>query len=192
MAYLNEQQLIDMGFKSLGRNVKISDKASIYDAEQIKIGDNSRIDDFCVISGRVTIGRNVHIAVFCNIAGGKAGITICDFSGFSYGCHVFSQSDDYTGKTLVGPTVPDKYKKYFKQAVIIGRHSIIGANSLIFPGVILAEGTSVGALSMVKRSTQEWSIYVGIPARRLKSRKKDLLKLEKLYLEEEEQKHDNA
>ena len=51
MAYLTEFELKEMGFKRLGKNVKISDKASIYNADQIEIGDNSRIDDFCVISG---------------------------------------------------------------------------------------------------------------------------------------------
>ena len=50
MAYLTEQQLLNMGFKSLGQNVKISDKAAIYNCDQIQIGDHSRIDDFCVVS----------------------------------------------------------------------------------------------------------------------------------------------
>ena len=71
MPFLSQEQIASMGFKSLGKNVRISDKASIYNTDQIEIGDNSRIDDFCVISGKVSIGRNVHIAVFCNIAGGS-------------------------------------------------------------------------------------------------------------------------
>lgn len=175
-----------MGFKSLGTNVLISSKASIYNPELIEIGNHSRIDDFCVISGKVTIGRNVHIAVFCNVAGGEKGIVFSDFAGLAYGCHVFTQSDDYSGRTLTNPTVPAKYRREFKKAVVIGRHSIVGTNSLIFPGVILAEGTSIGALSMVTKSTEEWSIYFGSPAKRLKARKRDLLELEKKYLEEEQ------
>lgn len=186
MAFLNEGQLQQMGFKSLGTNVRISDKASIYEPEKIQIGKNSRIDDFCVISGKVTIGRNVHIAVFCNVAGGEKGITLEDFSGLAYGSHVFTQSDDYSGLTLTNPTVPDKYKREIKKAIVIGRHSIVGTNSLIFPGVVLAEGTSVGALSMVTKSTEEWSVYFGNPAKRIKARKRDLLKLEGEYLADEE------
>jgi acetyltransferase-like isoleucine patch superfamily enzyme len=38
------------------------------------------------------------------------------------------------------------------------------------PGVILEEGTSVGAMSLVLKSTEPWSIYVGSPAKRLKER----------------------
>ena len=115
MAYLTTEQLHEMGFKSLGKNVKISDKASIYNADQIEIGDNSRIDDFCVISGRIKIGRNVHFAPMCLVAGGEEGITFSDFSGLAYQVQVFAQSDDYSGKTLTNPTVPSDYKKEYKK-----------------------------------------------------------------------------
>lgn len=182
MAFMTDAQLRDMGFKSLGANVKISDKASIYNCDQISIGDNTRIDDFCVISGKVTLGRNVHVAIFSNIAGGELGVTMDDFSGLAYGCQVFSQSDDYSGKTLTNPTVPASYKKEAKSAIYIGRHVIIGTSSIVLPGVHLAEGCSVGAMSMVTKSTTPWGIYFGIPAKRLKNRSKDLLELESEYL----------
>ncbi len=190
MAFYSEDELRRMGFKSLGKNVRISDKASIYNPEKMEIGDHSRIDDFCVISGKISIGRNVHVAVFCNVAGGDEGVTLEDFVGLAYGCHVFSQSDDYSGATLTNPTVPDKYKNVMKKHVVIGRHSIVGTMSLIFPGVMLGEGTSVGALALVTKSTDEWSIYVGNPAKRLKARKRDLLALEKSYLAEERETED--
>lgn len=182
MAFLSREQLKRLGFRALGENVLISDKASIYNHDLIEVGDNSRIDDFCVISGRVTIGRNVHIAVFCNVAGGEKGIVFEDFSGLAYGCQVFTQSDDYSGRTLTNPTVPDCYKKETKAAVRIGRHCIVGASSIIFPGVTLAEGTSVGAMTLVTKSTDPWSVYFGIPAKKIKDRRRDLLSLEREYL----------
>ena len=174
-----------MGFKFVGKNVLISDKASVYNADQIEIGDHSRIDDFCVLSGKIKIGRNVHVAVFCNVAGGSEGVTLCDFSGLAYGCQVFSQTDDYSGRSLTNPTVPAKYKKETKKAVKIGRHCIVGTQSVIFPGVELGEGSSVGAMSMVTKSTEEWSVNFGIPAKRLKGRSRDLLQLEQEYLNSE-------
>lgn len=186
MAFLTEQQLERMGFGRLGRRVLISDKASIYNPELLEIGDHSRIDDFCVISGKVSIGRNVHIAVFTNLAGGSEGIVMEDFSGCAYGCQIFSQSDDYSGRTLTNPTVPGRFKREIKKAVRIGRHSIIGTYSVVFPGVIMGEGTSVGAMSVVTKSTEPWSIYVGNPARRLKGRRRDMLALEREYLNSEE------
>lgn len=185
MAYYTKEQLIKMGFKLLGKNIKISDKASIYNCNQIEIGDNSRIDDFCVISGRVSIGRNVHITPMCLVAGGEKGIVFKDFTTIAYGVQVFTQSDDYSGNTMTNSTIPKKYKNEFMKEVVLSKYSIVGAGSIIMPGVTLAEGTSVGAMSLVLKSTDPWGIYVGNPAKRLKDRYKKLLKLEKQYLEDE-------
>lgn len=187
MAYLTKDVLEAMGFKYLGKNVKISDKASIYSPEMIEIGDHSRIDDFCVVSGKVVIGKYVHVAPFCLVAGGEKGITMDDFSGLAYKVQLFSQSDDYSGKTLTNPTVSNEYKSEYKAAVRIGRHVIIGASSIVFPGVELAEGCSVGAMTLVNKSTLPWGIYIGNPARRVKDRKKDLLDLEAQFLKEQQE-----
>ncbi len=185
MAYLDPDQLSRLGLRHLGCNVKISDRASIHNADQIEIGDHSRIDDFCVLSGRVVMGRNVHLAVHVNIAGGSEGVFIDDFSGISYGSQVFSQSDDYSGAFLTGPTLPLKYRRESKLPVHIGRHSIVGAGSLIMPGVDLGEGSAIGAGSLVTRSTPPWSICVGSPAKRVKARSREMLTLEAQYLAEE-------
>lgn len=185
MAYLSAKELEAYGFKSIGKNVLISNRAAIYNPDQITIGDHSRIDDFCVVSGKVSIGRNVHLAVFCNIAGGEEGVTIEDFASLAYGCHVFSQSDDYSGRSMTNPTIPDIYKEETKIAVHIERHCIIGTNSIIFPGVTLREGTAVGALSMITTSTQPWTVYFGAPAVKIKPRSRLLLEKETELLKNE-------
>ena len=182
MAYLTDIELKSIGFKALGKNVKISDKAAIYNPERIEIGDNSRIDDFCVISGNVKIGQYVHIAPFCLVAGGEMGVQMDDFSGLAYQVQVFSQSDDYSGRSLTNPTISAKYKKEIKKRVHLARHVIVGAGSIIFPGVKLAEGCSVGAMSLVNKTTEPWGIYVGNPAKRVKERKQNLLELEIEFL----------
>ncbi|MGR5503037.1 acyltransferase [Vibrio sp. DNB22_10_4] len=184
MAYLSDRELASMGFKSLGVGVKISDKASVYNPELIEIGDYSRIDDFCVISGKLNIGRNVHITPQCLVAGGEKGIEIGDFVALAYQCKVFSQSDDYTGESMTNSTVPKKYKNEIIERIVIGKHSIIGAGSSILPGVSLAEGTSIGANSLVNKSTKPWSIYIGVPVKFLKKRSKKLLAFEKDYMRE--------
>lgn len=184
MAYYTEEKLQNLGFKYIGKNVKISDKASIYNCDQIEIGDNSRIDDFCIVSGKIKIDKNVHITPMCLVAGGEKGVVFEDFTTIAYGVQVFTQSDDYSGKTMTNSTIPKRYKNEFMQEVILKKYSIVGAGSIIMPGVILAEGTSIGAMSLVLKSTEPWGIYVGNPAKRLKDKKKDLLELEKRYLEE--------
>lgn len=182
MPYYTPEELEGLGFKNLGVNVKVSNKSSIYDYEKIEIGDNSRIDDFCVLSGKIRIGKNVHIAPYCLVAGGDLGVVFEDFSGLAYKVQVFTQSDDYSGKTMTNPTVPAKYKNEIKKEIIVKRHVIVGAGSMILPGVVLAEGTAVGAMSLVRKSTVPWNIYLGNPAVKLKKRSKNLLNLEKQYL----------
>src|SRR5262249_27727376 len=147
-------------------------KASIYNADQIEIGDNSRIDDFCLISGRVCIGKNVHIAGMCLVAGGSLGVYFEDFSGISYGVRIFSQSDDYFGHYLTGPTIPSQYKREIKAPVYIRKHVIVGTSSVVLPGVDVAEGCSVGAMSLVTKSTDPWTIVLGVPAKKYKDRSK--------------------
>ena len=184
MSYYKEEELQKMGFKYLGKNVKLSDKASIYNYEDIEIGDNSRIDDFCLLSGKIKLGRNVYIAPFCLLAGGENGIIIDDFAGLSYKVQVFTQTDDYSGATMINSTIPVKYKNETKKTVFIGKHSVVGAGSIIMLGVVIAEGTSIGAMSLIRKSTEEWSTYLGNPAKKIKQRKRNLLELEKEYLKE--------
>ena len=177
MAYMNQNEMQDMGFKSLGNNVKISTKASIYNCDQIEIGDNSRIDDFCVISGTIQIGRYVHLTPMCLVAGGEKGVVISDYVTMAYGVKVFSQSDDYSGQTMTNSMIPKKYKNEYKSRVVLEKYSIIGAGSIIMPGIIIAEGASIGAMSLVTKDIEPWSINVGVPARKIKNRSKDLLNL---------------
>lgn len=185
MAYYDRSELEAMGFAQLGNNVKISTRAAMYDVNRMILGDNIRIDDFCLVSGKVSIGRNSHVTPYCNLAGGEMGIVLEDFTTLAYGCHVFSQSDDYSGRTMTNSTIPTKFKDEKKEAVRICRYSIIGTGAMIFPGVVVAEGNAVGAGSVVLQSTEPWSIYAGIPARRIKARERGLLELEKQFLAEE-------
>jgi galactoside O-acetyltransferase len=183
MSYLSNDAISNLGLKFFGENVKISDSAKIYQPEKISIGDNSRIDDFVVLSGSIQIGRNVHIAVHSSITASTNQIILEDFSGVSFGCHIFGASEDYTGIALTNPTVPAEFRKNVPgKNVRLGRHVVIGASSVIFPGVDIADGCSIGANSTVTKSTEAWGIYVGSPARKINLRSKELLKYEEMYL----------
>lgn len=177
MAYLSAEQLNEMGFKYIGENVKISDKASIYNCDHIEIGDHSRIDDFCVISGKVQIGQYCHITPMCLLAGGMPGITLQDFVTLAYGVKIFSQSDDYSGNTMTNSLIPGKYKNEYKAEVVIEKYSIIGTNSIVLPGVNIAEGSSIGAMTLILKNTMPWGIYIGIPGKRVKDRSRKMLEL---------------
>ena len=56
MAYLSKKELKKMNFKKIGKNILISDKASIITPSKIEIDDNTRIDDFSLLYGSIKIG----------------------------------------------------------------------------------------------------------------------------------------
>lgn len=180
MTWLSKQDLNKIGFARLGNNVLISEKASLYNCKNIAIGNNTRIDDFCVLSageGGIEIGSFIHISVYASLIGaGK--ITICDFSGISSRVSVYSSNDDYSGAFLTNPTIPDEFTNVTHQPVTICRHTIIGSGCIVLPGVTIGEGVAVGSLSLVTKNCTPFGIYAGVPAKRIKDRKRDLLKKE--------------
>jgi galactoside O-acetyltransferase len=181
-SFYNEEELSKLGLKKYGKNVLISRNACLYGTENMEIGDNTRIDDFCVLSGKITMGNYIHIAPFCLLAGGQKGITMHDFSGLSSKVSLYAASDDYSGSSLTNPTVDEKFKHVISEEIILERHVIIGATSVILPGVTLKEGSAVGSMSLVVKDAEPWMIYAGIPAKPVKERNKDLLKMEKDFL----------
>jgi acetyltransferase-like isoleucine patch superfamily enzyme len=119
------------------------------------------------------------------LAGGSAGVTFDDFSGCAYGCHVLTQSDDYSGAALTNPTVPQHFKNETFSAVRIGRHAILGTGTIVLPGSDIGDGVSTCAGTVVTKPLAEWTVYVGQPARAVGSRSRQLLNLEAKYLAEE-------
>lgn len=183
-SFYSAKELEALNFKSVGDNVFISRKASFYSAEKITIGSHVRIDDFCILSGRVEIKNYIHIAAHTCLYGADVGIFIDDFSNVSSRCAIYAISDDYSGNAMTNPLVPDNYKKVQEVAVYLEKHVIIGTGSTVLPGVTLAEGSAVGAMSLVKKNSAPWSIYAGIPVVYIKDREKNLLKFaKKLNLE---------
>ncbi len=180
MPVYTEGELEDFGFAALGKNVRLSRKASLHNPAKIAIGDNSRIDDFCVLSageGGIHIGRHVHIAVYVALIG-KGKITIEDFVGLSSRVAVYSSNDDYSGEWLTGPTLSPAFTNISSAPVRVGRHVVVGAGSVILPGVSLEEGAIVGALSLVNKDCESFGMYAGVPAKYLKARSRRLLELE--------------
>ncbi len=108
-----------------------------------------------------------------------------DYSGLSSKRSLYAVSDDYSGHSMTNPMVPAKYKPHMISASVkIKKHAIVGCNSVVLPGVVIEEGTAIGSMSLCTKSTEEWSVYTGIPARRKGERKRDLLELEKNFMED--------
>ena len=185
--YYKSNELQKFGFSSVGENVFIDKNCTIIGLENISIGSNVRIDGgvtFAAKNGFLEIGKNVHIGGGCHFSC-SGGIRLLDFSGISQGCKIYSGSDDFSGKSMTNPTLPEKYLNIQKAVVTIGRHVVVGSSSVILPGVTINEGCSVGALALVNKSLRSWGVYFGNPVRRIAERDKNLLNLEKNYLAEQ-------
>ena len=174
-SFYSIDELLNLGIAKIGKNVLISRKTSIYSPENINIGDNVRIDDFCILSGTICIGNYIHIAAYSSLFAGNAGIIIEDYSNISSRVSIYALSDDFSGDSMTNPMIPDIFKSVYQEKVIIRKNVIIGTGSTVLPGVILNEGTAVGAMSLIKTSTEPWGIYAGIPANYKKQRSNRLL-----------------
>jgi len=176
--WYNREELLEMGFQSVGRDVLISKKCSIYGASKMSIGDNVRIDDFCLLSGDVKIGSYVHVAAYVGLNGGR-GIRLGDFVSLSTKVSILSASDDFaSGNFFTNPTVPEDFRNVKGGPVILEKHSIIGAGTIILPDLTIGEGAAVGAASLVEKSLAPWKLYVGVPCRPVKNRERGVLELE--------------
>lgn len=178
-SFYTSAELKEIGLERFGENVLISRKVSIYGANNIVIGDHVRIDDFCILSGKITIGNFIHIAAYTALYGGNMGIEIQDFANISSKISIYSISDDYSGETMTNPMVPNKYKSIQSDKVTIERHVIIGSGCVVLPGVKLKEGSAFGAMTLINKSSEPWGINAGIPYKRIKERSNNILSLEK-------------
>ena len=184
--YYSVEELTTLGIEIFGKNVLISRKASIFNPEVLNIGSNVRIDDFVILSGNISIGSFVHIAPYTALFG-KQKIEINNFVGISSRVSIYTESDDFVlGISLTNPTIPDKYRRIFdKGKVTLKKHALVGSGTIIMPNTVINEGTSVGALTLVRGNTEAWSVYSGNPAKKIGPRKSEtILKLEKKLLEE--------
>lgn len=173
-SFLLPAELNEIGFKEIGENVLVSRKASIYSPENIVLGNNVRIDDFCILSGKITLGSFIHISAYCALYG-QNGIELGDYTGLSPRTTVFSATDDFNGDYLIGPMVKKQFTKVLGGKVTIKKYSQIGAGCIILPDIVINEGVAVGSMSLINKSLPEWTICYGIPACVKKQRRKGLL-----------------
>lgn len=174
-SFYSKMELLALGLKSVGDNVLVSRKCSIYSADKISIGNNVRIDDFCILSGNITLGSNIHISAQCSLYGAE-GIVLEDYTGISPKCTIFSAMDDFSGEYLIGPVHPQKLTNVCGGMVVMRKFSQLGTNTVVFPSLTIGEGAVTGAFTLVNKDLIPWTINIGIPARKLKNRQKGLLK----------------
>lgn len=144
------------------KSVKIYDSAKLVGIQHIEFGHNVIIDDFVFIYAkkRIRIGNFVHIAAYASITGGEE-VIFEDFTCISWGCRLFTATDDFVGRGFGNSTLPDEFRNVRRAPIRLERFAIVGANSVVLPGVTIGEGATVGANSVVTRDLPPWGVYVG-------------------------------
>lgn len=166
--FYTQEELQGLGLSSFGNNVLISRLAKLYGTSNISIGDNVRIDDYAILSGKIEIGSFVHIGAFSSITGGRVGVKIGNFCGMSSQSKIFATSDDFVNGYLVGPCVPMQFRNVIEKPVLLTKHCHIGSHSLVLPGSIFLLGSCLGPMSLnMGRKLKEWSYYLGNPAKKI-------------------------
>ena len=161
--------------KHVGKNVIIGKTVRIRHPELVSIGDDCVIDDFTYISAELELGRFCHIASNSVIlgGGGKGKCIFEDCSGCAPGARIITVSDDYVG-SMAGPSVPEKYLSVPDAGLVhIKKYCVLGTNTVILPNVTIGEGVSTGAMTLVRKDLDEWTIYSGNPARKIGPRDKE-------------------
>ncbi|VTU64653.1 hypothetical protein [Lactobacillus curvatus] [Leuconostoc pseudomesenteroides] len=129
-----------------------------------KIGFSTRINSgFHFDSNNIEIGKNVVINHFFNFfdAGKGAKLTIEDNVFIGPNCHISAMSHE------IGDENQRAGRTYIKD-VVIGHGAWIGADVKLLPGVTVGKGCIIGAGSVLTKSTEDNSLYVGVPARKVK------------------------
>lgn len=180
----SEDELRDLGI-TFGEQVAIHRSVIFFGASRIRIASRVRIDCHTLLSAGpdgIDIGCNVHLAAGGYYFGSGGRITLEDFAGLSARVIVYTASDDFTQGWLTGPTIPDQFKNLTTGPVTVRRHSIVGAGSILLPGVTVGLACAVGAQSLVRGAVDDFTIVAGTPARKIGERNRRVLDVEKEYL----------
>lgn len=163
--------------KACGEDVFISSNVEIRRPHLVEIGNHVAIDSgfYCTVAAQ--IGDYVHIGPYVIVIGGENGLLhMGDFSSIAAGSRIICASDRHLGEGLPGPTIPKKYGDRLNIApVIFEDFANVATNVVIFPGVTLREGCVIGAGSVVTKTTEPWTIYMGIPSKPRKTRERSTM-----------------
>ncbi|WP_375422733.1 DapH/DapD/GlmU-related protein [uncultured Friedmanniella sp.] len=108
----------------------------------LDVGDGSYINHGCLFDrGEIVLGRNVYVST---------GVT------FATGGHEMGSAEKRAGEDYSRP-------------IVVGDGCWLGANVVVLSGVRIDSGCVVGAGAVVTRDTEPDGVYVGVPARRVRT-----------------------
>lgn len=132
---------------------------------KFKIGKGSSIHLGCKFTAvtEFYMGKNSTINQYCRIDN-RGGITINDNVSISPCVNLITADHDVHTINCVGR----------QKEIFIKDHVFIGSDAMVLPGVIMEEGSVLGAKSLLTKSTIAFGIYTGLPAQFKANRRTDL------------------
>ncbi len=160
----------------IARSAVISPLADLEDSVKgslIRIGEEARIDSFVKFKpaggmGDVVIGDRVYINSCCVFYTGN-GIRIGNDVLIASNCTFAPTNHEYSA--MDRPIRTQGFAPS-RGGIIIEDDVWIGANTVILDGAIIRRGAVIGALSLVRKEVNPYSINVGNPLRQIGMRGK--------------------
>jgi acetyltransferase-like isoleucine patch superfamily enzyme len=147
----------------IGRGVKIS-AFCIFEGRDFLIGDDTTVREQVFIGGplmpdsRLKLGRRVHIFHSCFLNPSRP-LSIGDDTGVGGRSSIFTHGS--------WQNIMKGYPVAF-EPVSIGREVWLPWHVFILPGVVIGDGATIGAGSVVNRSIPEGVLAAGVPAKVLR------------------------
>lgn len=157
-------------FARIGKNVIFEPGVLVFHPENIEIGSDVYIGHNTILHGyyknKLRIGSGVFISPNCFIHS-SCDLTIKDKVGIGPGVKMLGTPHDLS-KDDLGPInlLPLAF-----QPITIEEGCDIGMGAIVLGGVVLGQGTQVGAGAVVTRSTEPFSVVAGVPAKKIRMRK---------------------
>lgn len=172
---LNSKQYDYSQLKKCGEDVFISENVEIRRPHLVTVGNHVAIDTGVYITTQVEIKDYIHLSPYITVIGGADSKIIVDnFVSIAAGSRIIAGSDQFMGDGFTSVTAPKEYRDTVEFSTIHFKQFCgIGTNVVIMPGITIAEGSVIGACSLVTKDTEPWTVYVGVPARAIKIRPKD-------------------
>lgn len=83
---------------------------------------------------------------------------------FSSHAQIYTQQHDYNDPDFKG----------IDAAVVIHDRAWISSETIVLPGVTIGEGAVLASGALANKDLEEFSVYVGVPARKIKDRSMQL------------------
>ena len=131
------------GGTTIGGNCRIDCPQNIFLGEDVMINDNTMIH--ASPNAKISIGNHCMISYY-----------VC----------LRTRAHNYTGLS-----VPMKHQGEEEKDIFIGDDVWIGYGAQIMPGVHVGDGAVIGAGAIVTKDCESYGVYVGVPAKKIKTRK---------------------